>query len=85
MVEHPLVVESGKFMGREVVGLDPGPYVFSVNSLLDLVQRLSREHPIDIDVVAEVGEEGVLSLGAQCQKLRSHITTHCHVLNRLSQ
>ena len=60
-VEHPLVVKSSKFIGREVVGLDPGPYVFSMDSLLDLVQWLSREHPVDTDIVAKVGEEGVLS------------------------
>lgn len=51
----------------EVVVPDPWPHVFSVNALLNLVQRFGREHLIETDIVAEVHEKNILTLRFQDQ------------------
>lgn len=50
-------------MCRQVDDFDPYPHVFPMDTLLDLVQRVSREHLVDVDVIAEECKEDVLSLG----------------------
>ena len=68
-VEYSLLVKNSQLTCREVFGLDPHPYMFTVDTLLNLVQWFSREHLVDVNIIAEEHEEYVLGLGIQCRKL----------------
>ena len=65
VVEHSLLVKNSQFMCREVFDLNPHPQVFTVNTLLNLVQRFSGKHLVDVNIVAKEREEYVLGLGVQ--------------------
>jgi hypothetical protein len=56
--------------------------MLSVDALLNLVQRLGREHSIYVNIVAEVREEDVLRFGVQCKELhKRNKLAHRHVSN----
>lgn len=60
-----LLVKDGQLIRHKVFLLNPHPYVFPKNTLFNLVQRFSRKHLVDINIVAEPCEKDILELGVQ--------------------
>jgi len=79
VVERSLLVENGQLACHKVLDLDPHPEVFTINALLNLVQRFSGEHSVDVDIVAKESEEYVLGQSSEQEAWRGMVPTYRHI------
>jgi len=79
VVERSLLVENGQLACHKVFDLDPHPEVFTVNTLLDLVQRFSGEHLVDVNIVAKESEEYVLGRSSAQEAWQGMVLMYRHI------